>query len=267
MTQKIDKKELKSPDAIQKELQKGFKWSTEHSQMLLGAGVLVVLVWGGLLVKAHFDEKAETEIQAEFFKAEKSFMEKKDKFNQAMSQAATAEKDSKSKDKASKDAKKEVAELPKATGDLAKDFGSEIEQFAKIIETKPKSKAAQMAALHAAQTQLEYGQFPAAEATLKKVVETKNSILSGLLMKQLGISQANQNNCQAALQTWQKVLANSEAKSLHADVKLNMGLCYEALKDFSNAEKMYTDAKTADSNSATSRSAEKYLKLIQTIKK
>jgi hypothetical protein len=49
-------------------------------------------------------------------------------------------------------------------------------------------------------------------------------------------------------------------------VKLKSGLCYETLKDLVRAEQMYTEAKNEDQESATGRSAEKYLRLLQAAK-
>ena len=46
----------------------------------------------------------------------------------------------------------------------------------------------------------------------------------------------------AILTTWQKVLANSSAKSLHGEIKLKQGLCFENLKDYTKAEQAYSSA-------------------------
>lgn len=282
MNQKIDKKDLKNPDIIQGELQKGFQWTTSHSNLVGGIVILVLVVWGGLLIKGHFDQKNEEQIQAQFFKAEKSFIEKKEKFEQAIANEKTA-KDK--KPDAGKGAESE--KLEKASGDLVKDFGSQMDEFAKIVNEHPNTNAAQMAALHFAETQIQYNKAADAEVLLKKVSVDKKSILSALVLKQLGTAQANQNKCQDAIQTWSKILTIASAKAIHADVKLNQGLCFESLNDFASAEKKYAEAKipempVADSPekqklidegkikptpSATNKTAEKYLKLLQSTKK
>lgn len=267
MSQKINKNDLKSPDIVQAELRKGFQWTTSHSQMVLGLSAVVLLAWGGWLAMDHFAQAKETTAQAEFFKIEKKYLEKKDKFSQSLNEEM--KKDLANK-KAKNDAKNTVETKSSAegpTGDLAKDYGSEIEDFSQLISKNPSTKAAQMAGLHLAQIQVEYGQFAQAEDSLKKVLSNKSTLLSALVMKQLGVVQSNLNNCQGALESWSKVLANAEGKSFYADIKLNMGLCYESLKDFSNAEKMYADVKSVDANSPISKSAEKYLKLLETVKK
>jgi hypothetical protein len=53
---------------------------------------------------------------------------------------------------------------------------------------------------------------------------------------------------------------------MHAGIKLKEGLCYENLKDLTKAEQMYSEAKNDDKESAVARTAEKYLRLLQTAK-
>lgn len=277
MNQKIDKKELKNPDLIQGELQKGFQWTTSHSKMVLGLIGLVIVVWAGILTQEHFALKKEEQVQASFFKAEKAFIEKKEKFEQAL-----AEEKMPAKDPKKKDVESEKEKMEKASGDLNKDFGPQMDEFAKIINENPNTNAAQMAAIHYAGAHLDYNKAAEAEAMLKKVNADQKSILSALVLKQLGTAQANQNKCQDAIQTWNKILMNANAKALHTEVKLSEGLCYEALNDTANAEKMYAQAKIPEATfsskeeeklyaegkiklnpTAANKTAEKYLKLLQ----
>jgi len=50
-------------------------------------------------------------------------------------------------------------------------------------------------------------------------------------------------------------------------VKLKSGLCYETLKDNAKAEKLYAEVSSSDKDSATARAADKYLRLLQSMKK
>ncbi|MGZ5279334.1 MAG: tetratricopeptide repeat protein [Pseudobdellovibrionaceae bacterium] len=255
---KISKQDLKSPDKLQQELQKGFQWTTQHSK-LTGLVLLSFLVLGaGISAKSYFDEKSENEIQAKYYSVEKKFLDKKTSFEQAKA-ASQAPKDPKAKTPP-------PAVEGKATGDFNQDFGPLAEDMMKIISEKPSSKAAKMAALHLAGTQIEYQKMTEAEATLKKVNADSKDLLSGLVQNQLGTVQANLNDCNGALSTWSKVLSNARAKALHSGVKLKQGLCYENMKDLAKAEQMYLEAKNEDKESVVARSAEKYLRLLQTAK-
>ncbi len=255
---KIDKRDLKSPDKLQQELRKGFQWTTQHSKLV---GIILVaffILGAGISAKNYLDDKKEAEIQAKYYQAEKKFMEKKEGFERAK-MMAQAPKDPKAKTPP-------PAVEGKASGDFNQDYGSVVTEMMNIINEKPDSKAAKMAALNIAEVQIEYQKMNEAQETLKKVGTDSRDLLSGLVQNQLGTVQANLNDCNTAISTWQKVLANARAKALHGEIKLKQGLCYENLKDTAKAEQMYTEAKNDDKESATARTAEKYLRLLQTAK-
>lgn len=255
---KITKQELKSPDKLQQELRKGFQWTTQHSK-LVGVILLVFLVLGaGISAKSYFDEKSENEIQAKYYQVEKKFLDKKTAFAQA-----------KAASQAPKDPKAKTPPPPtegKASGDFTQDYGPLADEMTKIIAEKPSSKAAKMAALLLTDVQIEYQKASEAAETLKKVDADSKDLLSGLVQNQLGTVQANLNDCNSAISTWQKVLTNARAKSLHSGIKLKLGLCYETMKDLTKAEQLYTEAKNDEKESAVARTADKYLRLLQTAK-
>jgi tetratricopeptide (TPR) repeat protein len=261
---KIDKRDLKSPDKFQQELVKGFQWTTKHST-LVGVAIVGFLVLGaGLSAKSYFDQRSEAQSQAQFYPLEKKLLEKKTAF-QAATQAAAAKPPADPKKKNTAPVEPPAGEKP--TGDFEKDYGPVATDMLNFIEKSPKSKAAKMAALHLSDVQLEYKKLPEAQDTLGKVRTDSNDLLSGLVLTQLGTVQANQNDCNAAVGTWQKVLSMSSAKSLHSAVKLKQGLCYESLNDMEKAQKLYSEVKADDKESAAAKSAEKYLRLLPATKK
>jgi predicted negative regulator of RcsB-dependent stress response len=256
---KISKQDLKSPDKIQQELRKGFQWTAQHSK-LVGVILLAFFVLGaGISAKNYLDEKRENDLQAKYFQAEKKFLEKKSGFEQAK-MAEAQPKDPKAKTPP-------PAAAGKPTGDFAQDYGSVTEEMMKVIAEKPSSKAAKMAALHVSSVQIEYQKMTEAESTLKMIDTGSKDLLSGLIENQLGTVQANLKNCNSALSTWDKVLSNARARSLHANIKLKQGLCYESMNDTAKAEKLYNEAKADDKESATAKTADKYLRLLQTAKR
>jgi predicted negative regulator of RcsB-dependent stress response len=257
---KFDKRELKSPDKFQQELQKGFQWTTQHSKVVGIALIAFLALGAGLSAKSYLDEKNEADIQARYFQAEKKLDEKKAAFQTAQEKPAM--------DPKKKNAQDAAPAGEKATGDFDKDYGSAAGDLMKIIDEAPKSKAAKMAALNLAEVQVEYKKLPEAQNTLSKVAaHDSHDLLSGLVQTQLGTVQADLNDCNSAVSTWGKVLANKEAKSLHSSVKLKSGLCYETLKDNAKAEKLYAEVSSGDKDSATARAADKYLRLLQSTKK
>lgn len=274
---KIDKNDLKSPDKLQAELQKGFQWTTQHSKLVGLALLGLLLVGAGVSAKSYLDDKKEHELQAKLFPIEKKLMEKKSAYELG-AQPPPKPADPKAKTPTAPEAPKGE----KASGNFDQDYGPIAQEMTKLIDEAPKSKAAKMAALNLAEIQLQYNQLAPAQATLSKVNADSRDLLSGMVAAQLGTVQANQNDCNAAISTWQKVLANSSAKALHPAVKLKKGLCYEKMNDLAKAEQAYSEvlkedkelagtqannAPTQEPLSATARAADKYLRLLQTTKK
>lgn len=269
---KLSKKAIKTPDMLQQELRKGFQWSTQHSK-IVGFVVLAALGAGAAFSgKTWLDQKAENEIQSQYFKIEKSFLEKKAAFAAADEKSKMAllnpKKDAKKDGKKSAEnqtppetATDKVAE--KSSGDLLKDYGTMPADFMKIIEKLPKSKAAKMAALNLSDLQIEYKNFDEAKSTLSKVNADSNDLLSALVLIQIGTLQADQKDCGQAVTTWGKVLQNRGAQALYPATKLKQALCYETLNDAPKAEKLYAEIKTENKDSASAKSADKYLRLLQ----
>lgn len=249
---KLTKAQVKTPDKFQQNLAQGFQWTTKHSKAVLIGLAAFVVIGAGVSAKSYLDLQKETEIQSQYFLVEKAFMEKKSEF-----EAASRPQPPLAKGQTPPPA------LPKASGDLAKDYGTVPQDFLSVIEKAPKSKAAQMAALNLSDLQLEYKQMDDAKTTLSKVHADGKDLLSAMVLIQLGTLQANQNDCQSAVSTWQKVLASKDTKSLHSAARLKSGLCYEALNDKAQAEKLYAQIRDEDKDSASAKSAEKYLRLLQ----
>lgn len=261
MANKFDQKDLKSPDKLQAELQKGFQWTTQHSR-LVGLSLLALLLIGaGVSAKSYLDDRKEKELQAKYFPLEKKLLEKKISF------AAAAEAAAAPKDEKSKKTQPETPKGEKASGNFEQDYGSIAQDLMKLIDEAPESNAAKMAALNLSELQIQYGLLPQAQKTLTQVKAGNKDLLSAMVWTQLGTVQGNQNDCNGAISTWQKVLSNKKAKSLQSAVKLKQGLCYEHLKDTAQAEKLYTEASLQDKESATARAADKYLRLLQSTKK
>ena len=261
MDKKNFKKEAKSQDLLQHELQKGFRWSTQHSKIVLGTLAVLLLVGGGFAASSYMSEQKEEKIQSKYFPAERAFLEKKQGYTDAAAEEMrlAANKDPKAKTQP-------VAPNPaigsKATGDFDKDFGSVIGPMQEIISEAPKSIAAKMAALNLAQVQIEYKKFDDAKKVLTSVADSSKDLLSAMVNTELGTLLANENNCQEAIGYWEKVANNKRAEFLHSPVQLKMGLCYEALNDTAKAEQAYTKVKDQEKDSSIGKSADKYLRLL-----
>lgn len=258
---KQQKKNLKNPDLLQYELQKGFQWTTQHSKIVMGVIAVFLLAGGGFAAKSYINDKNEEKIQAKYFPAETAFLEKKQAYLDAESEEKrlAANKDPKNKTKQEPNPK--VGAKP--TGDFDKDFAEVAKPLQAIITEAPHSKAAKMAALNLAQVQIQYKKLDDAKNTLSAVTDSSKDLLSAMVQSEMGTLLANQNDCKQALTYWEQVAKNKKAEFMHSAVKLKMGLCYESMNDLSKAEETYTQVKEQEKDSSIGRSADKYLRLLQ----
>lgn len=164
-------------------------------------------------------------------------------------------------------AKKDAPPNPAAKAEPV-DFSKSKQDFEKIITTYPKSIAAQMSALNLASILIEEGKSADALNVLKNVESKSSSLVSYLVQQQIGLLLADQDKCQDAIDTWEKVIKSSEASFLHAELQLQQALCYSKLNNTQKAEAILTNLSNQSANpemgdATTSKEAEKYLRLLQ----
>jgi predicted negative regulator of RcsB-dependent stress response len=164
-------------------------------------------------------------------------------------------------------AKKETPPNPTAKVEPV-DFTKSKQDFEKIIADHPKSIAAQMSALNLASILIEEGKSAEALTALKNVESKSSSLVSYLVQQQIGLLLADQDKCQEAIDTWEKVIKTSEAAFLHAELQLQQALCYSKLNNTQKAEAILTNLSNQSANpdmgdSTTAKEAEKYLRLLQ----
>lgn len=241
------RKTLKQPDQFQAELIKGFKWTTSHSKLVLGAVILFVVAAAAYTTAGYIKTEKETKVQEKYYSFERQYLEKKAAFEKP-----------ESKDK------KETKIT--ATGDLQKDFGSAVEGFESLVKEFPNSLGGQMSALHLSDLYMSYKKPEDALRVLKAVqINGSSEMLAALVLNQLGNVYAQQNDCKNAIEQWQTVVNSKKLAFAHDEAKLRMGLCFETMNDIAKAEQMYTEVskKEGSSDFSASRDAEKYLRLLK----
>lgn len=230
---KISKQDLKSPDQVTQNLRSAFSWSVGHSKIVLA--VLAVLVLGGLGYNGYQWnlEKAENNIQEDYYTIERDYVSKKEAFATGKPAAAT--------------------------GDLEKDFGTIVQKLETVIDRHPSSRAALMSSLLLSEIYTQYKQTDKGLAALKKAAPRRD-LLSIFVIDRLAGLLADQGDCKTAITTWDRALEIKSSHFLQADIKLKKGLCFESLNDKTQAQQMYTQAREA--SGATGKLAEKYLHLL-----
>lgn len=148
------------------------------------------------------------------------------------------------------------------------DFTQIKKDLENVIQAHPGTVASQMAAIHLSSLLVEEKQFDLALQSLKKAQNKNNGLVSTLLDQQIGQLMADQNNCQEAINVWQKIVDRKESSFIHNEVKLQQALCYAKINDLKKAEEILTQLANQTVNPdmsdvSNSKEAEKYLRLIQ----
>ncbi len=262
-------------------MQRTFQQATPYAPYFIAAVVVLILGGAGLAIYDAVSHSHEVQAQDQYFRLEKQVSEKKQAFTQAEQQLkdsvkpkpATA-KPVKGKPPVAKMEAPVAAPAPESlpSKDLAKDYGTLPQDLKKLIQAQPKTHAAEMAALTLADLQSQYKQNDEALSTLD-MVNKQNSAgdyTSALLVNMKGALTSNKGDCKGAVGIWDKILKDDRAKFLHDDVKLRMGLCYEAMQEWDKAEKLYTDVSHEDTRGESGRGdaeavkeAERSLRLLK----
>lgn len=260
MSKKLTKSDVQA-DKVTQELRKGFDWATHHTQIVVIGLAGFLLIGAGYSAYTYFNSKKEADIQEAYYLTERQYLDLKTKFE--------ASEDVKKAD-AKVDPKAAPTPAPlKASGDLNKDYGNVVQGFSSVIEKSPNSKAARMAALTLADIYSSHNQKDQALQVLDKT-KPESDLLSAMVLDRKATLKADLNDCKGAIALWDDVLKIKKSEFMASEIHLKKGLCFESLNDLTQAQAMYTQAKSAPKEgapvSATSKTADKYLRLLESKK-
>ena len=215
------------------------------------AGVFVLFVVVGLSIAgvSYQQTKKEQQAQESYFLAEKKFLELKNK-----------------KENPEQTTTKEVKKVDKK--DSSADYTAVKKDFEKVIADYSGSKAAQMSAVYLSDILVSENNKALALTTLQKVENNDTGLINTLVQQQIGLLLADQDKCSEALQIWQKIIDRKQASFIHNETRIQQALCYKKMNDLKKAEEILTNLANQKpepgfENSAASKEAEKYLRLIQ----
>jgi len=222
----------------------------KHKAIVIAVVAAVAVGGIGYAANGALKSRAELKAQNAFFPIEKSYTEKREKFDQAKFADLTGQK---------------AESAVKASGDLAKDYGTLVEELEAFAKAHAGTAAGVQAAMIAAETRLAYNQAELAGSTLDSLVkETKSTNLMGALVRMAnGNAWAQAGKCDQAVKAWEQVLATKEISFLHGEAALRSGLCLEKTGDKTKAAEMYRKASGESERSSASQTAKALLRAIE----
>lgn len=214
--------------------------------------IIAAVAVGGIGYAANGALKSRSELKAQnaFFPIEKSYTEKRERFDQAKFADLTGQK---------------AEGAIKASGDLAKDYGTLVEELETFAKAHAGTAAGVQAAMLAAETRMSYNQAELAGSILDSLVmETKSTnLMGGLVRMANGNAWAQAGKCDQAVKAWEQVLAAKEISFLHGEAALRSGLCLEKSGDKAKAAEMYRKASGESERSSASQTAKALLRAIE----
>ncbi len=103
--------------------------------------------------------------------------------------------------------------------------------------------AGQMASLYLSDLLMKENKSTEALDVLKANKSTDSHLTSLLLIKKIGQLQAQLNQCNEAVATWDDLLKIKSAQFLKDEIKINQSLCFIEQKDWPKAEKLLSEIK------------------------
>ena len=155
------------------------------------------------------------------------------------------------------------------------DMKAKAEKYEEAIKKEQKTLAAAAAAIDLSDFYDQAGEKEKAVALLSLFSQKKRNVLSVLFGKkssasvyillrlQLAGFYMDEKNCESALPLLYLVTDTKDAEPFHPETWLQMGLCYEQLKDSSKVEETYIKIKEQYPENPAAQTAEVYLRLFK----
>lgn len=250
----ISDRELAKKDIVQKDLTLVLDWVVANKVLMVLAIGVIGLSGIGYVVYNQVKHSTHLKIQDQYFAIEKDYLKLKTDFDEADRQAK--EDEAKALDKTKKDAKKPetppVTPKVRATGDLEKDYGTVLARFVDLNNANPKSVPGKVAALVAADLYWDYKKFDLAMQILEKSAEpSPKDLVDYMVVKKLSATYLSLGQFDSVVKKNQPVMSNSKYPFMNSYFKLQLGLAYEGLKQWDQAEAMFKEViSKGDQNTA-----------------
>lgn len=235
---KLDKQEIKKPDAFLKLASELTAFVSKHRGAVIGVLLLGALSSAGIGIYVYYQDTVEASAQEALFQARKKLRPELSIPLGQQAPATTAKK-------------------------LNDDSINELNQ---VMTKFPKSRAAVVAAIELSQAYLDENKGTDAVTAIKKVNPSVSSsdILYGIYKYQLGKALSASGQCDEAVSHLNAIAnSNGPASVFKSGALLQTGLCYESMKQTEKAIEIYERVSKEFSDGASADSARKYLRLLK----
>ena len=251
---KIDKDDLKTPDAFIETSSHMIEWLTDHFKTVVAVAVIAVIgvsIWMGL---GYLQRQKEQKATDEIYSAESELH----KFEAKMDESRT-------KKTANVEKGKKAAPVEETPNLSAKDYDPLVDKVKAAIRANSSTRAALVASLN-----LSY--FLMQQKQQKEALEVLNlpstqppmgDVLGGLWQMHRGLVFLENHDVDQAVQAYQKVVSAPALKTFHPEAILKMGVAYQIKGDAEKAKENYEKVGREFPETEAANSAQQFLRVLE----
>lgn len=254
MASKIDKEDLKGPDAFVSLSDHFFRWVENHVRSI--AALLFLLAVGslGYVGYTHWQSGQERKAAEALYQPESELRKAETKAREAraakMEQLAVGKK---------------AAPEPTTPVDFGKDYAPIVEQISTQIKAHAGTKAAVVSSLSLANFLMQQKQFEQALAVLEMPTYKASSedLLGGFQQMHRGLVLIENQKAEEALKAYDAVIGAQSLKFFHPEALLKSGVALEMKGDFEKARERYEKVSRDFPETDAAKSAQQYIRLLE----
>jgi predicted negative regulator of RcsB-dependent stress response len=258
VSSRIDKDALKGPDVFVSTSDKIFNFIEHHFKTV--ASILGIVLLGAVVYVAnnYISSMRETSAASALYPAEAELKRVQGEAQEARAKLLEAQKSGKK----GKDAVAKVEALPPE--DFAKVYAPAVDQLKAQLKQFAARKTALVTALNLSYFLVQQKQFNEALSVLNMITYEpgSNEDLAGLWLLHKGLVLQENQQLDAAISSYQKVLEATRLTPFHPEALLKLGVVFEAKGDAQKARQSYERVGHEFPKTEASQTALQYLRLM-----
>jgi TolA-binding protein len=250
---KIDKDDLKGPDAFVTFSDIVFNYVEKHFTSFISIVAVIVVVAIGYEGVNFLNSLREQKAAEALFVPEDSLKKVEADFQEKNAPAGDDKKAEKQSDKSP------------VVADYNKDYAPIVGKIKAAIKEHADTKAAVVSALNLSYFLSQQKQYPEAQAVLDipTYKPSHGELLSGFWLMHRGVTYMENNQVDQAINAYQTVLSTEGLKVFYPEALLKLGVAYELKGDANKAREMYERVGKDFPETEASGTAQQYIRLLE----
>jgi predicted negative regulator of RcsB-dependent stress response len=251
---KIDKADLKAPDAFIETSSQAIEWLTDHFKTVVAVAVIGVIGISAWMGYGFLQRQKEQKATDAIYSAESELHKFEAKLDAERAKKTPAPEKG-----------KKAAPHEEAPAVSASDYAPMVDKVKTAIRANSSTRAALVASLN-----LSY--FLMQQKQPKEALEVLNipsakppmgDVLGGLWQMHRGLVFLENHDADQAVQAYQKIVSAPALKTFHPEAVLKMGVAYQMKGDTAKAKESYEKVAREFPESEAANSAQQFLRVLE----